>query len=280
MSTTLTALCTLLLAAPSPVDTRFAQVAPAAREVAAFARTLGQGRAVILIHGLRMHPISKLGIVRAAFSDWQKEESALVKQLARDSDVFAFAYAQTAAADDVAEAPDLSDSVQRVRKLGYRELVLVGYSAGGVIARNFVEDNPDAGVTKVVQVCAPNGGSGWASLPALCRQQAEFLRSLTKQTRLRALGTRAELQLPSQVQFVCVVGTGTGAGDGLVSKRSQWTEELQRQGVPAVRVGETHWHVLHGKKGVELIGSLVREPQPRWDAARVAAARRDILGGP
>lgn len=279
MSALFPALCAMLTAGAGSVDTRFAQVAPAAREVAAFARSPGRTRAVVLIHGLRMHPISKLGIVRAAFSDWQKEGSALVKQLARDSDVYAFAYAQTVAADEVAETPDLSDSLARVRMLGYSELVLVGYSAGGVIARNFVEDNPDAGITKVVQVCSPNGGSGWASLPALCRQQSQFLHSLTKQTRLRVLGARSSRLLPPQVEFVCLVGTGTGAGDGLVSKRSQWTEELQSQGVRAVPVSDTHWHVLHGKKGVELIASLVREPQVRWDAARVAAMRREIFGG-
>ncbi len=278
MPPALTAVCALALATPGPVDTRFAQVAPAAHEVANFARTPRVTRAVVLIHGLRIHPISKLGIVRAAFSDWQKPEGALVRQLAGDSDVFSFAYAQTVPADEVAEAPDLGDSVRRVRLLGYREVVLVGYSAGGVIARQFVEDNPDAGVTKVVQVCAPNGGSGWASLPALCRQQAEFLHSLTKQTRRTALGARAARRLPPGVEFVCVVGTGTKIGDGLVATRSQWTEELQIQGVPAVAVGTTHWHVLHGKKGVELIAALVREPQPRWDAARVAVVRRQLFG--
>jgi pimeloyl-ACP methyl ester carboxylesterase len=275
-----TAVYALFIATPATVDTRFAQVAPSAHEVAAFARTPGRVRAAVLIHGLRMHPISKLGIVRAAFSDWQKEDSALVKQLSRDCDVFAFAYAQTVAADEIADAPDLSDSVGRLRLLGYRDVVLVGYSAGGVIARNFVEDNPDAGVTKVVQVCAPNGGSGWASLPALCKQQAEFLHSLTKGTRLRALGARADRMLPAQLEFVCVVGTGTGIGDGLVAKRSQWTEELQSQGVPAVAFSDTHWHILHSKKGVELIASLVREPQPRWDEAHVKKARREIFGSP
>ncbi len=273
------AYCAMLVAAAGPVDTRFVQVAPPAGSVTAFTRTPGRARAVILIHGLRIHPISKLGVVHAALSDWQKSDGALVKQLAGDSDVFAFAYAQTVAADEVADAPDLGDSVSRVRLLGYREVVLVGYSAGGVIARQFVEDNPDAGVTKVVQVCAPNGGSGWASLPPLCRQQAEFQRSLTKETRRFALGARASRQLPPDLEFVCVVGTGTVYGDGLVSKRSQWTDELQHQGVPAVAVGYTHWHILHSKKGVELIASLVREHQPRWDPARVAAAKRQILGG-
>jgi pimeloyl-ACP methyl ester carboxylesterase len=280
MSAAWITLCTLALASPASVDTRFVQVAPAAHEVAAFTRTLGRTRAVVLIHGLRLHPISKLGIVRAALSDWQKEGSAMVRQLSRDGDVFAFAYAQTAPADEVAETPDLSDSVRRLRLLGYVEVVLVGYSAGGVIAREFVEDSPDAGVTKVVQVCAPNAGSGWASLPPLCRQQAEFVRSLSKQARRRVLGARAGRSLPPRLEFVCVVGTGAGVGDGLVSKRSQWTDELQDQGVPAVAIGDTHWHILHGKKGVELIASLVREPQPRWDAARLAAGRREILGGP
>jgi pimeloyl-ACP methyl ester carboxylesterase len=279
MPTAVTAVYALLLAAAASVDTRFAQVAPAANEVAKFARSPGCDRAVILIHGLRMHPISKLGIVKAAFSDWQKGEGTLVKQLSRDSDVFSFAYAQTVAADEVADAPDLGDSVRRVRLLGYREVVLVGYSAGGVIARKFVEDNPDAGITKVVQVCAPNGGSGWASLPALCRQQTEFLRSLTKQTRKLTVAERDRL-LPPRLEFVCVVGTGTGNGDGLVSKRNQWTPDLQSQGVPAVPFGDTHWHILHSKKGVELIAALVREQQPRWDADRVAAARKQILGGP
>jgi pimeloyl-ACP methyl ester carboxylesterase len=280
MPTALATVVALIFAAPASIDTRFAQVAPAANEVAAFARTPGHDRAVILIHGLRMHPISKVGIVKAAFSDWQREDGLLVKQLSRDCDVFSFAYAQTVAADEVAEAPDLSDSVRRVQLLGYREIVLVGYSAGGVIARMFVEDHPDAGVTKVVQVCAPNGGSGWASWPSLCRQQAEFLRSLTKQTRKHALDERGDRLVPQRVEFVCIVGTGTGYGDGLVSKRNQWTPELQSQGVPAVAIGDTHWHILHSKKGVDLIASLVREPQQRWNADRVAAARRQILGGP
>jgi pimeloyl-ACP methyl ester carboxylesterase len=280
MSTALTVFCALHVAAASSVDTRFAQVAPSAHEVAAFARSPGCSRAVILIHGLRIHPISKLGVVRAAFSDWQTEASSLVKQLERDCDVYAFAYAQTAPADEIAEAPDLGDSVRRVQLLGYREIVLVGYSAGGVIARNFVEDNPDAGVTKVVQVCAPNAGSGWASLPSLCKQQTEFLRSLTKQKRLRALDTRASRMLPPKVEFVCIVGTGTGTGDGLVAKRSQWSDDLQAQGVPAVAISDTHWHILHGKKGVDLIASLIRDTQPRWDRARVLAARKEILGSP
>lgn len=275
----LMALCALLITAPPPVDTRFARVAPTAREEEALVRTPGRERAVILIHGLRIHPISKLGVVRPAFSDWQKEGSPLVKELGQDSDVYAFAYAQTTTADEIAEAPDLGESVQQVRQLGYREIVLVGYSAGGLIARQFIEDNPDAGVTKVVQVCTPNGGSGWASLPSLCKRQAEFLHSLTKQTRKRALGARADRLLPPQIEFVCVVGTGTFAGDGLVSTRSQWTTELQQQGVPAVTVSATHWHILHSKKGVDLIASLVRESQPRWDAAHVATARHRLFGG-
>ncbi len=275
MSAALTAVCALVIAAPSSVDTRFAQVAPAAREVAAFARTLGQGRAVILIHGLRMHPISKVGIVRAAFSDWQKEKSALVEQLARDSDVFAFAYAQTAAADEVADAPDLSDSVRRVRLLGYRELVLVGYSAGGVIARNFVEDNPDSGVTKVVQVCAPNGGSGWASLPQLAASKPSSCarspsrRGCTPSAPAPACSCRRRSS--SSAWWAPAPASATGLSPSAASGRRNCSVRACPPCASAKRTGTC----CIGKKGVELITrlTLLREP-PATAGTRHASPRR------
>ena len=65
---------------------------------------------------------------------------------------------------------------------------LVGYSAGALIARYFVEDSPDYGVTKVIQVCAPNGGSGWGKLTAGVRQSQE---PRDGDTRGRSPGDRA-----------------------------------------------------------------------------------------
>lgn len=278
MPPTLPALCALLALGATPVDTRFAQVAPEPRDGVS-TRSAGQDRAVVLIHGLRFKPFNREVAVKAVFAEWQKPESLLVKQLARDSDVFCFAYAQTAAADEVADEPDLAADLRRVRRHGYRELVLVGHSAGGLIARKLVEDEPDHGVTKVIQVCAPNAGSGWAHWSVFFRhEQLGFLGSLTKEERRRALGARMGKLIPQGVEFVCVVGTGTVVGDGLVAARSQWTEDLQRQGVPAFGINASHWTVLRGKKGVELVANLVRESQHRWEPATIEAARRQLFG--
>src|SRR5579859_6205133 len=145
-----------------PPQTRCEEVAPAVAEAKEFVRSPDRERAVLLIHGLTLRPLNKDAGKKAVFRAWQLADSPLVKKLAKDADVYAFAYAQTAAADEIPEIADLGVWVERLRKLGYKEIVLIGYSAGGVIAREFVEDNPDIGVTKVIQVCAPNEGSGWA----------------------------------------------------------------------------------------------------------------------
>ena len=198
-------LTVLTLAAP-PLDVRFEQVAPLPS-----AKAARKDRAVILVHGLGIHPFSKDRILHAGLHSWQRPGSNLVRSLARDSDVFAFAYAQTIAIDQVAEAASLADSVRKLRKQGYRQIVLLGHSAGGLIARQLVEDHPDLGVTKVVQVCSPNAGSTLATL-RYRSAQAAFLASLTKSTRRRVLAR------------------------------------------------------------------LVRTPQPRWEAAQVALARKRMLG--
>jgi pimeloyl-ACP methyl ester carboxylesterase len=192
--------------------------------------------------------------------------------------VFSFAYGQNVSADDVVEVPDLSDDLQRLKKLGYKEIVLVGFSAGGLIVREFVEDHPDSPVTKVVQVCAPNGGSGWAKIKAVRSVQRDFLDSLTKDQRRRIMLARGDKEIPAQVEFVCIVGTVAIIGDGVVSCKSQWTEDLQEQGIPAYGVNSMHTHVVHSKKGIELMAELVRDPQPRWDAKQVAQARKELLG--
>jgi pimeloyl-ACP methyl ester carboxylesterase len=275
MHFTLPILFGLLGAAPA-VETRFVQVAPAQRERRWWSPR-GQTRAVVLIHGLYVHPFSKTNVTRAPLHSWQKPDCLLVKQLAREADVFAFSYGQTVSADEIAECPDLETHVQSLRREGYREIVLIGHSAGGVIARQFVEDHPECGVTKVIQVDAPNGGSGWAVWKTVRSNQIDFLQSLTKPVRRRCLSERADKVIPANVEFACVVGTGAVVGDGLVSTRSQYTPDLQRQGIPAYPFNSSHWMVLRSQKGVELVARLVREPQPRWDAQQVEAVRRKLL---
>jgi pimeloyl-ACP methyl ester carboxylesterase len=275
MALALPILCVLLAAAPA-IETQFVQVAPA-RVGQRWRATPGLTRAVVLIHGLYVHPFSKTNVMRAHLHSWQRPDCLLVNRLAVVADVFAFSYAQTIAADEIAECPDLETHLRLLRLEGYREIVLIGHSAGGVIARQFVEDHPDCGVTKVIQVDAPNGGSGWAIWKTVRSNQIDFLESLTKPARRRCLAERADKRIPAHVEFACIVGTSTLVGDGLVSTRSQYPPDLQRQGIPAYPFNSSHWMVLRSQKGAELVVRLVREPQPRWDARRVAEVRRKLL---
>jgi pimeloyl-ACP methyl ester carboxylesterase len=276
MSPVLPILCLLFASTPA-IETQFVQVAPVQAQQHWW-NSPGKMRAVVLIHGLLVHPFSKANVGRPHLHAWQKSNCLLVKRLAQEADVFAFSYAQTVTADEIAECPALEKSVRKLRKDGYREIVLIGHSAGGVIARQFVEDHPDCGVTKVIQVCAPNAGSGWAKWQTVRANQIDFLDSLTKPARRRSMSQRADKEIPDHIDFACIVGTGTVVGDGLVSNRSQYPPDLQKQGIPAYPFNSTHWMVLRSHKGVELVARLVREPQPRWDEKQVETVRRKLPG--
>jgi pimeloyl-ACP methyl ester carboxylesterase len=276
MYSTLSLVC-LLFASRQTIETQFVQVAPSPAQ-RQWWNAAQKARAVVLIHGLLVHPFSKTNVGRAHLHSWQLPDCLLVKRLAQEADVFAFAYAQTVSADDIAEWPELAEQLEKLRRDGYREIVLVGHSAGGVIARQFVEDHPDCGVTKVIQVCAPNGGSSWAKWQTVRANQIDFLDSLTKPARKRSLWERADKRIPQHVEFACIVGTGTVNGDGMVSNRSQYPPDLQRQGIPAYPLNSTHWALLRSHKGAELVARLVRETQPRWDDNQVEAVRRRLPG--
>src|SRR5262249_9161455 len=124
----------------------------------------------------------------------------------------------------------------------------------------------------------PNAGSGWAKLSAVQKNQKVFLHSLTKEERRFKLQSRLDVTIPDDVEFVCVVGTAAVSGDGIVSKQSQWTPDLQAQGIPAVTLTLDHLSMVRSEAGAELIAELVRTPQPRWSQTKVAAERKAILG--
>jgi pimeloyl-ACP methyl ester carboxylesterase len=268
--------CALLAPAPK-VESKFQQVAPAPTG-AELTRTPGRARAVVLIHGYRLH-LHDRSVGRAEFRPWQRPGSTLVKELTADADVFSFAYGQNATLPDVIERSGLGEDVARLRQLGYSKIALVGHSAGGLIARQFVEDHPAVGVTKVIQVCTPNGGCFSATLKVPHSQEA-FVRSLTVKGREKALKERAGVRVPEGVQFVCFVGQGAHnlGGDGVVSCRCQWTPDLQKQGVPAVALPVGHREAVRSVKSAGALAELVRKEQPRWRAERVQAARKAILG--
>jgi pimeloyl-ACP methyl ester carboxylesterase len=267
-----------VLAAPAPmIEARLVRVAPP-EATAGRPEPPRKARAVVLIHGLVLHPLSKDAPARAQLRPWQLPGSLLVRRLADGADVFAFAYAQTVPVEDVAAATDLAGRLRGLRKLGYREIVLVGHSAGGLIARHAVEDHPDLPVTRVVQVCAPNTGSSWALVKASRPAQAPFLRSLTKAARANVLRARADKRLPAAVQFAAVVGIGRLGGDGFVSAHSQWPDDLQKQGVAVYPLRVAHRDAVKIAAAVILIARLVEQPQPRWDGRQVAQARPLVFG--
>lgn len=267
-------------AADTPaVRTRWRQVYPLdGEDLTRWARGRGQSRAVVLLHGLRYQMFSDAAVSSATFSTWQQPGSELVKELAKSSDVYVFAYGQNVTLDEVAASPSLAQGFVRVRELGYEEIVLVGHSAGGLIGRFYVEDHPDCGVTRVVQVCSPNGGSDWSKVNfAIRRSQLPFINSLSKAGREASEKERAGRRLPDAVEVVTAVGTWGPGSDWVVACNSQWSEALQRQGVPAVAVRSSHLTVMRAKPGVTRVAELAREWQPRWSAHQVTAARQAIL---
>ncbi|HYT95282.1 MAG TPA: alpha/beta hydrolase [Gemmataceae bacterium] len=225
-----------------------------------FQRTPGQARAVVLLHGC--HPSFTDFKARAPKTEsWQRPDSCVVSYLGECADVYAFRYGQNATVDQIAHLPALRAGIKRLKQLGYRELVLLGHSAGGVVARQFVEDYPDAGVTKVVQVCAPNGGSRWADLAKFAKvplvpnpAQRPFIYSLTVEEREKAMAARQSKKVPASVQFVCVIGSE----DWVVSRANQWTPDLKAQGVPSVVLRVAHESAMYGADNARRLCDLVK----------------------
>ena len=262
------------------IDTRFEQVYPPPKMREMMDRTPTQHRAVLLIPGLRVHSFSNTKVHQAMLHDWQATTSHLVQGLGKNADVYAFAYAQNVPVEVIAQHPALAGCIQKLRGMGYDEVILIGHSAGGIVARLFVEDNPNAGVTRVVQVSAPNLGSSWARADLTVRKDQEpFLHSLTKEERLKSLQRRQDKKIPANVQFVCVVGSTGNLGDGFVSIPSQWPEDLQAQGIPAIRLSTNHYSVVRSAVTAARIAGLAVQFSPRLTEEEVAL-RRKVMAAP
>jgi pimeloyl-ACP methyl ester carboxylesterase len=234
-------------------------------------------RAVLLIPGLHVHPLHPSKVMLPDRRPWQEPKSELVKALALDSDVFGFGYAQTVPVDEVARCQGLLDAVARLRKLGYKEIVLVGHSAGGVIARQFTEHHRDAGVTKVIAVSAPFAGAEAATFKiGYPKVQKAFVHSLSPETRMAAVRANT-VALGKNLEFACVVCKLKHAkSDGLVGVESQWPEELRKLGVPSVHATVSHFEVMHSATAAKTIAELVRGTVVRWSPEQVEMARKTL----
>ncbi|HZZ81268.1 MAG TPA: hypothetical protein VFE62_22380 [Gemmataceae bacterium] len=280
MVSTLTLFAALLVSGQQPaIDTVCEQVAPVHAE-GQWMRSANRTQAVLVIRGLQVH-VREKHVARAELQTWQKANSPLVKELGKASDVFVFAYGQNAPIDAVVNQSKLCERVKQIRKLGYADVVLVGHSAGGLVARHFVEDHPNVGVTKVVQIATPNGGASLASLGVLTapKSQKPFLECLTVDNRRKCLEERAGKVIPKNVHFVCLVAKlkVDPGSDGVVSCVHQWSPDLQAQGIPAVCVTGSHAEVVRSAKLAETVARLVGERHDRWPVERVEKAKKEIL---
>jgi pimeloyl-ACP methyl ester carboxylesterase len=269
-------LIVLALAANLPAEVRRVSPDPSGAWVRGVA--VRKDRAVILIHGMKLYPFRTQKTEQAVPHDWQEPGSHLVVALSKDADVFAFAFAQTLPVDLVAHAPALRGAVKRFNDAGYREVVLVGHSAGGVVARLFAEHHPE-GLTKVVLVAAPHAGTEIArTTVGYPKCQAPFVHSLAPEPRTMANRENKRL-IPPRVQVVSVVSKLRGIeADGLLSVATQWPPLLQQQGIPAVLVHDSHWTILRTPAGVKTVAGLVRDPLVRWTPEQVQVARGILFG--
>ena len=264
------------------IETRLTQSWPVPMKDGEMTRTKDCKRAVVLIHGLRLHIGNTDGVSQANTRDWQESGSPMVNALRKKgADVFAFAYSQNVAFVKIVDDKGIHGSIEKLKKMGYSEIVLVGHSAGGLIARYFVEDNPDAGVMKVVQVCTPNAGSALTKLPfGIPQSQRPFVDSFSPQSRENDLRRRPNKKIPKKVEFACVVATVKGFnGDGVVSLESQWPTDLQTQGIPVAFVTADHLKVVSIHEATVRIAEVAIEPQNRWSKAEIKEARDRILTG-
>ncbi len=269
-----------LFAAPDVcLPTEIWQVAPDAKARPGWSSTQKtKDRAVLLLPGLKIHPLRPALATRPDLHSWQEPNSDLVRNLAKDFDVYGFGYAQITALDVVVHSPGLRDAVANIQKAGYKEIVLIGHSAGGVIARLFVESNPDSGVTKAICVAAPHTGSDLAHLKGgYHKVQATFIQSLAPEARIQA----APRKIDENIEMACLVFKLKRIdGDGLVHINSQWPEECRRQGIPAVLVQGSHFEAMIGQAGVKAIGELAREKLARWSPEEVEKARKILFRDP
>ena len=189
--------------------------------------------------------------------------------------MYAFSYAQTVPVDAMAHAPGLREGIDSLRKAGYREIILVGHSCGGLIARQFVEAYPESGIAKVIQVASPNLGSDLAMLKSGYHKiQASFVESCIPSVRQSML-QRSQRLIPPKVEFATVVCKIPGFdGDVLVWMEAAWPDDLQKQGIPVALVGINHFDAMKGHASVKVIAELTREKLARWSPEQVEQARR------
>ena len=254
---------------------------PGPRSARQLQRSEDCGLAIVLLHGFdsRDDGSSPKGPRPQA---WQGSTSPLVRALSSHGDVFAISYPQTTAVEEIATFPELREAIAKIKGMGYEQLVLVGYSAGGLLARHLVEDYPNAGITRVIQVATPNTGAQLAEwgvkLSQVHREQEAFVRSLSPNHRTALLTSRQGRLIPDSAEFVTVVTIAASGvkGDSVVSRKSQWSDDLQQQRIPCVCVQATHLEAMSHDNSLKVLCALASQPQARWSPTKVLEMGREL----
>src|SRR5262249_21358172 len=126
MLSTLTLACTMAFSGAPAVES-ICQQAFTGTANAKWTRTPNQTQAVVLLHGFHYHVIDK-NVPKAELRPWQKANSPIIKELSKNADVYVFAYGQNAPIDTIVKDSKLSPSVAELRKMGYKDVVLMGHS--------------------------------------------------------------------------------------------------------------------------------------------------------
>lgn len=235
-------------------------------------------KAVLCIPGLYPHPIRPEKATMPEMHPWFEPNAPLLAALEKEFDVYAFGYAQTVSLDLVADSNGLHSTIRQLKEAGYKEIVLIGHSAGGLIAFQFAERNPQSGVSKVIPVSAPYAGSELAdlSLP-LPRTQVTYIRSLSPQPRKDVLATMKPF--PKEIEICCVMcKVSRLPNDIMVGLDSQWPEEIRKQGIPTTLVNVNHFEAIKAPQGVAIVADLAKSKLVRWDTADVAKAKAIVFG--
>lgn len=270
-----------LAASPfTELPVRFWGITPESHDLDAISRSKPKHtRAVVLIHGLLPRPIHPSRAEKPDPHSWQEPQGELVSRLAETNDVFGVSYAQTLPVETSGLARGMREAIRALKKQGYNEIVLVGHSAGGLLARHFVETFPESGVTKLITVATPHAGSGWTKVPGSLwpKSQIAFIRSLSEEYREETLKLGAGL--PNPVAACCIVcKLPRLSSDAMVPVASQWPEDWRRQGVPAVLVRSNHFEAMTGVEPAKAIVEVVNGKLARWTAKEVEQAERVLLG--
>lgn len=234
-------------------------------------------KAVLCIPGLYPHPLRPEKATLPEMHPWFEPKAPLLAALAGEFDVYAFGYAQTVPIDLVADCNGLRNAVERLRKAGYAEIVLVGHSAGGLVAHHFAERNPKSGVTKVIPVSAPYTGSDLADITLpLPRTQVSYIKSLAPQPRKDAIA--AIKAFPKDIEICCVLcKVSRLPNDIMVGLDSQWPEEVRKQGIPATLVAVNHFEAIKAPQGVTMVADLAKAKLVRWEQADITKAKEIIF---